>query len=65
MMPRSSLYAIASRRSKAAASAVDCTDMVRVEPAAVMTVEIDYSRYGSLEGYIRQRASVEIGRAHV
>ena len=45
--------------SKAAASAVDCADMVRVEPAAVMTVEIDYSRYGSLEGYIRQRASVD------
>ena len=45
--------------SKAAASAVDCADMVRVETAAVMTVEIDYSRYGSLEGYIRQRASVD------
>ena len=45
--------------SKAAASAVDCADMVRVEPAAVMTVEIDYSRDGSLEGYIRQRASVD------
>lgn len=45
--------------SKAAASAVDCADMVRVEPTAVMTVEIDYSRYGSLEGYIRQRASVD------
>ena len=45
--------------SKAAASAVDCADMVRVEPAAVMTVEIDYSRYGALEGYIRQRASVD------
>lgn len=45
--------------SKAAASAVDCADMVRVEPAAVMMVEIDYSRYGSLEGYIRQRASVD------